>query len=142
MVLVAFFGVVIAVNVGFVMMAVRTFPGQVSVTPYEDGLVYNRTLRQLALQDHLGWRASAAAAPDTVAVEVRDRSGAPVAGLAVTGKLERPATEAGRIVLTFHEAAPGRYLARQAGLAGAWDLTASAVDAAGQTFIAERRLAW
>ncbi len=75
-------------------------------------------------------------------VEVRDRAGAPLGGLAVTGKLERPATEAGRLILRFRETSPGRYVAKPGRLAGAWDLTASATGRAGERFEAERRLTW
>lgn len=139
---VAFFGVVIAVDTGFIIMSVRSFPGQVSVTPYEDGLVYDRKLAQVAAQERLGWRASAAAEPGAVVVELRDRAGSALTGLAVTGKLERPATEAGRLTLHFQEAGPGHYVARPGGLAGAWDLTAVAFGARGERFEAERRLTW
>jgi len=137
-----FFAIVIAVDVGFVVMAVRTFPGEVSATPYEDGLAFNRSYAQQRTQERLGWRAIAAAERGAVAVEMRDRAGKPIAGLAVTGKLERPATEAGRIQLAFHETRPGRYVARSGGLAGAWDLTAHAADRSGARFVAERRLSW
>ena len=41
---VLFFGVDIAVNTGFVIMSVKTFPGEVSVTPYEDGLLHDRAV--------------------------------------------------------------------------------------------------
>jgi nitrogen fixation protein FixH len=139
---VAFFGVVVAVDVGFVVMSLRSFPGQVSVTPYEDGLIYDRKLAQLAAQDRLGWRAAAAAEPETVVVEMRDREGLPLGGLSISGRLERPATEAGRVVLRFREAAPGRYVAASGRLSGAWDLTAIATGPGGERFEAERRLAW
>ena len=43
---VAFFGVVIAVDSLFLVLAYRSHPGQVSVTPYEDGLAYNRAVAQ------------------------------------------------------------------------------------------------
>jgi len=138
----AFFAIVIAVDVVFVVMAVKTFPGQVSSTPYEDGLAYNRSLAQLQAQERLGWQATAAAEPGTVAIEMRDRSGTPLGGLALTGRLERPATEAGRVPLAFHETRPGRYVAHVEDLAGAWDLTAHAGDAAGHRFEASRRLTW
>ena len=52
-----FFALVTAVDIGFVVMAVRTFPGEVSSTPYEDGLAYDRSLAQLRahlpVQGHL-----------------------------------------------------------------------------------------
>ena len=44
----AFFGVIIAVNAVFMTAALRTFPGEVSITPYEDGLAFNRQLAQQA----------------------------------------------------------------------------------------------
>ncbi len=138
----AFFAVVIGVDTTFAVLAYRTFPGQVSVTPYEDGLIYNRHIAQMEAQDRLGWRAAAAAEPGQVALSVVDRAGRPLSGLQISGKLERPATETGRIVLRFEEAAPGRYLAATGRLSGAWDLTAEAHDAARQTFVTERRLTW
>ena len=139
---VGFFTVVIAVDVGFAVMAYRTFPGEVSVTPYEDGLVYNKTLAQQAAQAKLGWRASAEARPDAVVLTLLDREGRPVTGLRVAGKLERPATETGRVSTTFHETSPGRDEARVGGERGAWDLIAEARDPAGRLFVAERRLSW
>ena len=138
----AFFAVVITVDVAFMTLAIRTFPGQVSVTPYEDGLLYNRRIAQLEAQDRLGWRAAAAAEPGQVVVEFRDRAGQPLAGLAITGRLERPATEAGRIGLRFSEAEPGRYVAPAGRISGAWDLTAEARGPTGGAFVAERRLTW
>jgi nitrogen fixation protein FixH len=77
-----------------------------------------------------------------VALTYRDRDGRPLRGLAVTGKLERPATETGRILLRFEEAEPGRYVATAGAIAGAWDLTAEAHGPAGGAFVAERRLTW
>lgn len=140
--IVGFFAVVIGVDATFTVLAVRTFPGQVSVTPYEDGLLYNRRIAQLEAQERLGWRAAAAAEPGQVALEFVDRDGRPLSGLAITGRLERPATEAGRIALRFAETAPGRYVAPAGRIAGAWDLTAEARGPSGGAFVAERRLTW
>lgn len=138
----AFFAVVIGVDATFTVLAVRTFPGQVSVTPYEDGLLYNRRIARLEAQARLGWRAAAAAEPGQVALTFVDRSGRPLTGLRIAGTLERPATEAGRIHLAFDEVAPGRYAAPTGGIIGAWDLTAEAKAPSGGDFLAERRLTW
>lgn len=139
---VGFFAVVIAVDVSFAVAAYRTFPGEVSVTPYEDGILYNKTLAQLSAQEKLGWRAAAAAERDAVVVIVRDKADRPLSGLKLTAKLERPATETGRLTPRFAETAPGRYEARLPAVSGAWDLTAEARDAQGHLFVAERRLTW
>ena len=138
----AFFAVVIGVDSVFTVLALRTFPGQVSVTPYEDGLLYNRRIAQAQAQAALGWRAAATAEPGVVVLVVQDAQGQPLRGLAVTGRLERPATEAGRRQPKFVEAAPGRYEGTTGAIDGAWDLTAEAVDAQGRRFVAERRLTW
>ncbi|HEY9219245.1 MAG TPA: FixH family protein [Phenylobacterium sp.] len=139
---VGFFAVVVAVDMVFLVQAIRTFPGQVSVTPYEDGLAYNRKLAQVEAQALLGWSAAAEASADGVSLTVRNARGKPVHGLAISGLLQRPATETGAHTLAFREAAPGLYFARQPGLAGAWDLTAEARTPAGRSFQAERRLTW
>jgi len=140
--IVGFFVVVIGVDVSFAVLAYRTHPGEVSVTPYEDGLVYDRKIAQLRTQEALGWAAAAAAEPGAVVVLVHDRDGLAVRGLSLSGKLERPATETGRVVPRFAETGPGRYEARQSGLSGAWDLTAEARDGRGHRFELERRLTW
>ncbi len=137
-----FFAVVVAVDMAFLVMAYRTFPGQSSVTPYEDGLLYNNRIAQLEAQDRLGWKVGAAAEPDRVVLIYQDRNGAPLSGLSITGRLERPATETGRLALTFSEAAPGRYVAPAKAATGAWDLTVDARGSTGGAFTAERRLTW
>jgi nitrogen fixation protein FixH len=139
---VGFFGLVIAVDTGFVVMSIRTFPGQVSVTPYEDGLLHDRAVAQFDAQSKLGWQATAAGEPAGVVVEMRDRDGKPLTGLNLKGDLQRPATEAGRRALSFHETSPGRYSAASPGLTGAWDLDAVAVDGSGRRFEAHSRLIW
>lgn len=138
----AFFSVVIAVDVVFTVLAVRTFPGAVSVTPYEDGLLYNRKLARMSAQEQLGWRLAAAPIPGGVALELRDHAGAPLTGLSISGQLQRPATEHGRQALTFREAVPGRYVASAERFDGVWDLTAVARDPQGRSLEAERRLTW
>ncbi|MDZ4373168.1 MAG: FixH family protein [Phenylobacterium sp.] len=138
----AFFGVVIAVDMAFLVLAYRTFPGQVSVTPYEDGLLYNRRIAELEAQERLGWRAAAASEPGQVTLTIVDRAGEPLAGLAVKGRVERPATDAETVTLKFVEAEPGRYVAPTGRLVGAWDLKALAVGPSGGKMVAERRLTW
>ena len=139
---VAFFGVVIAVDAAFLMAAYRTFPGQVSVTPYEDGLAYNSRVARQRAQAALGWRVLVSTEPDGLVVQVSDKAGAPVGGLVVSGALSRPATEAGRLPLTFAEVAPGRYEASVAPAPGGWDLALTARSEDGDVIEAERRLTW
>lgn len=138
---VAFFALVISVDAAFLVTAYRTHPGQVAPRPYEAGLIYNAELERLRVQDALGWRAGAEARPNGLAVLMQDRDGRPLTGLKVSATLQRPATEQGRAEVALTEEAPGRYGVDRA-LSGAWDARIEAVDGAGRSFIAERRLTW
>lgn len=137
----AFFGLIIAVDAAFLTLAYRTHPGQVAAKPYEAGLLYNAELERQRRQAELGWRAAAEARPGALAVWLRDRDGAPLTGLSVSVDLQRPATGHGRTRLRLTEAEPGLYLATAA-LAGTWDASLVARDAAGRDFVAGRRLTW
>lgn len=138
---VAFFVLVIGVDAGFLVMAYRSHPGQVAARPYEAGLIYNAELERLRAQEALGWRAGAEARPGGLEVLLQDRDGQPLTGLKVSATLQRPATEQGRTELTLKEKAPGVYAAGH-GLSGAWDARIEAAGAAGEQFVAERRLTW
>jgi nitrogen fixation protein FixH len=141
MAFVAFFGLVIAVNAGFMVMAYRTHPGEVSVTPYEDGVAYNKALAQKRTQDAYGWSLTAGVgASGRLEVDVADAAGRPVRGLAVSALLQRPATEEGRLTLRLGETRPGRYVALQPQPRGAWDVDVDARDRSGRLFHAERRM--
>jgi nitrogen fixation protein FixH len=146
-IVVAFFGVVIAVNVGFAVQAYSTFPGEVDAAPFESGVAFNHTLAQRDEERTLGWRAKVAtsvgeAGRIELKVTIADMGGAPIRGLALAGKLERPATEAGRLDARFTESKPGVYEASAPGSPGAWDLTITGVDHTGRPFEAVRRLQW
>ncbi|MBV9994540.1 MAG: FixH family protein [Caulobacteraceae bacterium] len=138
---VVFFGVTTAVDAVMVVDAYRSFPGQVTSSPYEEGLRFDAALHQQRSQAGLGWRMTAGfAAPGLVELTVRDRAGAPVGLARIEARLERPATEVGRIPLSFAPAGPGVYRAKAHADAGAWDLRLSAYDRQGRRFDAERRL--
>lgn len=139
----AFFAVVIGVDAAFMTLAIRTYPGEVSVTPYEDGLRYNRRLAQLSAQAQLGWRAAAfVGSGRELVADIRGADGQPVRGLTATAQLQRPATESGRLAAILLEVSPGRYRATPAVASGAWDVTVVAIDPQGRRFEAERRLTW
>ena len=138
----AFFAIIVAVEVSFAVIAYRTHPGQVSVTPYEDGLLYDRHIAQRRTQDRLGWTATVEARQGTLVLTYADNGGRPLEGLVVTATLERPATRTGRFSPSFKETAAGQYEASVNGLRGTWDVTAEARAGPNVTFVAERRIAW
>ncbi|ATC24426.1 ferredoxin [Caulobacter vibrioides] len=126
---VTFFALIIAVDVVFMVLAYRTFSGQVASNPYEAGLAFNKTLAQREREAALGWAAAVETVDgDAVVIRVRDRGGRPLDRLSLTGSLARPATEVGKQTLNFKPLGDGRYRAT-ARLDGAWDLRATARDA-------------
>jgi len=138
---VAFFALVVGVDMAFLVIAYRTHPGQVEAKPYETGLIYNAELERLRVQDALGWRAGARAQDGGLEVVLEGRGRVPLAGLNVSVLLQRPATEQGRAEVRLSEVSPGHYQAPLA-LSGAWDVRIQATDAQGHNLVAERRLTW
>lgn len=138
---VAFFVIVVGVDMAFLVTAYRTHPGQVEARPYETGLIYNAELERQRAQAALGWRAGAEARDGDIEVVLKDRDGVPLDGLTVSALLQRPATEQGRTELKLTRTGPGRYAAA-AGLSGTWDARIEAADAQGRQLVAERRLTW
>ncbi len=142
-----FFGVMLGVNIYMVVQAIRTFPGEVNTRPYEAGLAYNRTLKAMATERALGWRAkveviASSAAGTRIVVRWRDASAKPLVGAMVKGKIVRPATEAQNHDLVFTETEPGVYAVLVKATPGAWDLSVTATDARGEHRTAERRVVW
>lgn len=139
---VLFFGVFITVDVLMAIDAYRTYSGEVSTSPYEDGLAYDSQLDQQRNQARLAWKmALGLTGPGEIRLSAATASGQALDGLMVTGRLERPATEKGRIDLVFQPRGGGVYVARAGRLpAGGWDARISAYDRHGRRFDAERRL--
>lgn len=145
--MILFFGTDIAINIGFIVQAVHTFPGEVASDPYEAGVAYNRTLAQDAAEARLGWTATIVAARpsdrgEKITVRWTDRSGRLLSGLRVSGAMSRPATERQNAALTFAEVSPGSYEAVAAAAPGAWDVSVTAANRLGERRTADRRLIW
>lgn len=145
--LLLFFGAVIAINVGFGVMAVRTFPGEDERRSYTQGLHYNQTLAERREQAALGWRAQGELTPFRDGAEVRvrlaDAQARPLDGLTVEGVLRWPPNVAGDQQLAFRGEGEGLYVAQLASLPpGRWDLRARAHDARGGSLDFEAELTW
>lgn len=130
----AFFAAIIAVNVGFAIVAVESFPGEDVRRSYLQGLNYNDALAERRRQAALGWQASAALAgaggQARLVVELHDRDGAPLSGLTLRGDLRWPADERLDRALAFAPDGEGRYVAPLDGLQpGYWRLRARAEGA-------------
>lgn len=129
--LVAFFGIVAAVNVVMIRYALKTHSGEVTAHPYEKGLAYNSAIREAREQEARGWKVDGRATrtPDGKAqleVSARDASGAALTGLKVHALLASPADVKRDHPVELVETAPGVYRGEAAAQAGAWDLDLTA----------------
>lgn len=107
-------GVVVAVNGALAYFAVSSSTGLVTAHPFESGNDYNRVLAAAEAQDALGWRGrlaftAAGAGAGEIAVELADRAGRKLSGLAVTALVTRPVEPLPDTELTLVEADAGRY---------------------------------
>ncbi|MDB5375518.1 MAG: rane protein [Belnapia sp.] len=130
---------VLAVNGGLILAAIRTSSGVAISRPYERGRGYDRVLAAAARQDALGWSAEVAVEGAALLVGLHDRDGQPVAAT-LTGLLQRPA-ERDAVPLDWLPLGPGRWSAPLAGIRrGQWEarLTLAAPD--GARFEAQRRI--
>lgn len=114
-VLVAFFGIVIAVNVTMATLATQTFGGVVVENSYVASQHFNRWLKEAHAQDQLGWQLKADAKDGRVTARI-DR----VAGATVTATARHPLGLLANIELRFTETAPGEYVAQERLPAGRW----------------------
>lgn len=145
--LLAFFGAIIAVNVGFALVALRSFPGEDVRRSYLQGLQYNQTLAERRAQAARGWRASAGLTGTeqiaVVEVNIAARDGTPLAALTLNGVLQRPTDARLDRALVFEQISPGRFAARASALThGRWRLRARAEDATGAALDFESEMTW
>lgn len=132
--LLAFFGVMFAVNGVFLYHAITSFPGEDVKKSYVQGLNYNDTLAVRAQQAELGWRAEAGLKDSTLVFRLQDAQEEPLSNLAVVAEIRHLATENADQVVTLQAQAQGEYLAKGLDLAqGQWLIRFSVYDTEGET---------
>jgi nitrogen fixation protein FixH len=142
-ILVAFFGVVIGVNVTMMKLAIATLPGTDVDSPYAAGLTYEREIAAARGQAARKWQVDArikrsADGGATVRVEARDAAGRPVTGLTFSGRLERPTDKRADLSVELAEIGIGVYGGSAAAVApGQWDLVLEG-DARGERMFTSR----
>jgi nitrogen fixation protein FixH len=144
--LVAFFGVVIGVNVTMMKLAIATLPGTDVDSPYAAGLTYDREISAAQDQAARKWKVSAhierrADGNAVLQVEARDAAGQPLTGLKFGGRLERPTDKRADLAVELAEAGIGIYRGNAASVApGQWDLVIEG-DAKGErVFLSRNRV--
>lgn len=125
-VMVAFFGVVIAVNLVMATNAIRSFGGVVVQNSYVASQQFNGWIAQGREQQKLGWQAQAAPAPDgALAVTLTGPTG-PLDGALVAVSAEHPLGRLPGQTLVLTGVGQGRYLARHTLPPGRWKLNIQA----------------
>jgi nitrogen fixation protein FixH len=136
--LLAFFGVVAAVNALMMTLAIGTMPGLDARNGYDPSQRYNAEIAASRAQAARGWRQDASVilsdGAAVVALTLTDSEDRPVTGLEIAAELAHPATRGLDRASRMIEIAPGRYTARVADVRpGLWTLGIVArPDAAGE----------
>lgn len=109
--MIAFFGIVIAVNVVMMRLALSTHSGIVAQDTYRKGVKYNEEIAASEKQAELGWKDDIKLAPagDRLSIDIRDKDGNAVRGLTIKATLGRPATEKDDLSVTLSETSSGVY---------------------------------
>lgn len=121
-ILVAFFGVVIAVNFVMARFAVGTFGGTVVKNSYVASQQYNDWLEAARKQRALGWTANLGLNAGRVLTLTLTKAGTSLDGANVAATASHPLGRANDIRMLLREVAPGVYIADRALPAGRWQV--------------------
>jgi len=144
--LVAFFGVVIAVNVIMAKLAIQTLPGTVVDSAYSASLAYEDEIAAAQDQNARNWRVDAhiQRGPDgsaTLQVEAHDSSGLPMSGLKFEGRFERPSDTMADQSVALEEVAGGIYRGTAPLIGrGQWDLVLEGDASGRRMFLSKNRV--
>jgi nitrogen fixation protein FixH len=144
--LLAFFGVVFAVNFVMVKLAIDTLPGTEVDSAYSASLGYGKEIAAAHDQNMRNWRVDAhiRRAPDgnaTLQVEASDNGGAPLSGLKFQGRLERPTDRRADLPVELAEVGIGIYRGiAPLVAAGQWDLVIEGDAAGKRMFLSKNRV--
>jgi nitrogen fixation protein FixH len=144
--LVAFFGVVFAVNFLMAKLAIDTLPGTEVDSAYSASMAYEKEIAAAHDQNARNWKVDAhiqrnADGRATLQVEARDSSGLPMSGLKFQGRFERPTDKRADQAVTLAEVGSGIYRGSASQVApGQWDLVLEGDAAGRRMFLSKSRV--
>jgi nitrogen fixation protein FixH len=144
--LLAFFGVVFAVNFWMAKLAIDTLPGTEVDSAYSASLGYEKEIAAAHDQNARNWKVDAhiQRGPDggaTLQVEARDNNGTPMSGLRFQGRFERPTDRRADQQVGLLEVGIGIYRGSAALIApGQWDLVLEGDSAGQRMFLSKNRV--
>lgn len=129
--LLAFFGIMLAVNIYFTYMAVTSFRGEDVLRSYRQGLEYNQTLDSRARQIKLGWTVSANVetsrrGTSSLIIKITDAQAKGVEGLLVKGGLAHRVDSSLDVKVNWVEKGDGVYVGELGDIQGPFVLKAFA----------------
>ena len=144
--LIAFFAIVIGVNVIMMKLAILTLPGTEVDSAYTASLGYEKEIAAARDQNARRWRVDAdirrgADGGATVQLEARDDSGRPMTGLKFQGRFERPTDKRADLPVELAEVGIGIYRGDTPSIApGQWDLVIEGDKAGQRMFLSKNRV--
>ncbi|UOM34042.1 FixH family protein [Acuticoccus sp. I52.16.1] len=119
LIMVAFFGVVIAVNVVMAVLANTTFTGLTARNGYVASIDYKKDIENRARAAELGWTVAVVADRHRIGVDLTDAAGAPLVAV-VSGTIEPLVKHDPPLPLEFAAVSAGRYRAVSPVPPGEW----------------------
>lgn len=143
--LLAFFGVVIGVNLIMARYAVTTFSGLETESSYKAGLAFKgeeraaeqQAARQWEVDIHLG---SLGGGGRSIEVRAVDKAGASLSNLVATARLEHPTDARRDVVLDLEPVGNGQYRANTEAPSGQWDLIIDFAQSGERVFRSRNRV--
>lgn len=143
---VSFFAVVIGVNAVMMRLAITTLPGTDVDSAYSASLAYQRDIQAAHQQNGRDWKIDAhierqADGTARLALDAKVQDGAPLAGLLVFGRLERPTDRRADQAFEMTEGGGGNYHGIAHGVTvGQWDLVIEAERDGKRLFLSRNRV--
>ncbi len=119
--LVAFFGVVFAVNFYMAYLSQKSWTGLLPGNGYEASIKYDKEAARVRAMLAKGWRTHLLVRPDgLIAIRVEDKKGRPVTALKATAQIGRPASNRDDRTVILKETKVGVYAIDKPLKSGAW----------------------
>jgi nitrogen fixation protein FixH len=136
-ILIAFFAVVITVNMLMAVLATRTFGGTVVDNSYVASQEFNRWLAEARRQEASGWEAKLVVDDQRRVIVAPLQQGRAVEVAVISGFAEHPLGRAADVPLRFVETAPGHYRSLGALPAGRWIIRITVRSSMGEARLVE-----
>ncbi len=142
--LIAFFGVIIVVNVFMMKAAISTFGGVDTKSSYEAGRMFEGEVAKAEAQAARDWQVNAhltaSGNEQVLSVDLHDASGAPVTGVDVEATLAHPVDERNDVTVKLAEIDAGTYRGQAIVPLGVWELNLLVVRGDQQLFRSKNRV--